>query len=309
MCGLGGIVLKSPGGLGALGGLGDYLVRQGAAIYHRGYDSTGFALFCPPGLQDALDVHARGLSAHEVLAALEASAHVRSLDVRRPRGHEIFVRAELEPGAPLAEVVSAVEALGGWVHGAGTSVRVVKDLGGALDVDRAHGVSDLLGTHGLVHCRLATESIVDVDYGHPFWARPFPDVTIVHHGHITNYDRLRRIMVGRGYTFATANDSELAAVWLAERMNAGLSLEEALREAASTFDGTFLLLCGTPDGIGAARDKYGACPLVIAEDEHAIAVGSEMRAVLDVVDPDSAVVHTLPEEGVLTWNVTSTVAN
>lgn len=302
MCGLAGIVLKEPGALG------DHLVRQGAAIYHRGFDSTGFALYGPADDCSSLDVHARGAAAHAVVALLEASGHVASLDVIRPRGDETFVRAELEAGAPLSDVAAAVEELGGWVHGAGTSLRVVKDLGGALDVDRAHGVTALTGTHGLVHCRLATESIVDVDYSHPFWARPFPDVTVVHHGHITNYDRLRRIMTGRGYTFATRNDSELAAIWLAERMSTGLSLEEALREASSTFDGTFLLLCGTPDGIGAARDKYGACPLVIAEDDHAIAFGSEMRAVLGVVDPDSSVVH-MPEEEVLTWNATSTVAS
>jgi glutamate synthase domain-containing protein 1 len=219
----------------------------------------------------------------------------------------VFLRARLTPGAALEAVVGEIEAQGGWVHAAGASVRVVKDLGDATAVDAAHDVSALRGTHGIVHCRLATESIVDVDYSHPFWARPFPDITVVHHGHITNYDRLRRMMAGRGYRFATANDSELAAVWLAERMSAGRSFEEALEEAAATFDGTFLLLFGTPEGVGAARDKYGACPLVIAEDETAVAFGSEMRAVLDVVDPGSAVVH-MPEEEVLTWNAASTVA-
>ena len=302
MCGLAGIVLKEHGPLG------DRLVRQGAAIRHRGHDSTGFALYAPPSGSVALDVHARGAVAHAVVAALEADDHVEAVDVHRPRPGETFVRAILGPDAVPADVVGAVESLGGRVHALGSSVRVVKDLGGALDVDAAHGVSAMTGTHGLVHCRLATESIVDVDYSHPFWARPFPDVTVVHHGHITNYDRLRRQMTGRGYRFATANDSELAAVWLADRMSAGLSFEDALREAAATFDGTFLLLFGTPDGIGAARDRYGACPLVIAEDEQAIAFGSEMRAVLDVVDPGSAVVH-MPEEEVLTWSVGSTVAS
>jgi glutamate synthase domain-containing protein 1 len=301
VCGLAGIVLKEPGPLGEL------LVRQGAAIRHRGYDSTGFALYGPPRAQAGLDVHARGAAAQGVLASLEDDRDVASVDVHHPRRGELFIRAELVAGGPLDAIVERVEAEGGWVHGAGTSVRVVKDLGTALDVDRAHKVGSLGGTHGLAHCRLATESKVDVDYSHPFWARPFPDVTVVHHGHITNYDRLRRIMVGQGYEFATGNDSELAAVWFAERMSAGLSFEEALEEAAATFDGTFLLLFGTPEGIGAARDKYGACPLVIAEDERAIAFGSEMRAVLDVVDPDSAVVH-MPEEEVLTWSVGSTVA-
>ena len=301
MCGLAGIVLKQPASLGEL------LVRQGQAIRHRGNDSTGFALYGPPGPAGRLDVHARGRAAAAVVDWLEESHDVESFAVTHGRGAEVFLRAELTAGTSLAEAVEEVERRGGWVHAAGSSVRVVKDLGDATAVDGAHAVGELGGTHGIVHCRLATESIVDVDYSHPFWARPFPDITVVHHGHITNYDRLRRIMVGQGHRFATGNDSELAAVWLAERMSTGRSFEEALEEAAATFDGTFLLLFGTPEGIGAARDKYGACPLVIAEDESAIAFGSEMRAVLDVVDPDSAVIH-MPEEEVLTWNASSTVA-
>lgn len=301
MCGLAGIVLKEPGSLGEL------LVRQGQAIRHRGNDSTGFALYTPALPALSVDVHARGRAAAPVVEWLEQSHDVESFTVTHGRGAEVFLRAQLVGGASLEEAVGEIESRGGWVHAAGSSVRVVKDLGDATTVDSAHAVSALTGTHGIVHCRLATESIVDVDYSHPFWARPFPDVTVVHHGHITNYDRLRRIMVGKGYRFATGNDSELAAVWLAERTSSGRSFEEALEEAAATFDGTFLLLFGTPEGIGAARDKYGACPLVIAEDDGAIAFGSEMRAVLDVVDPGSAVIH-MPEEEVLTWNAASTVA-
>ena len=38
----------------------------------------------------------------------------------------------------------------------------------------------------------STESIVDVDYSHPFWARPFPDISVVHNGQITNYWKMRR---------------------------------------------------------------------------------------------------------------------
>jgi hypothetical protein len=301
VCGLAGVVLKEPGPLG------EALVRQGQAIRHRGNDSTGFALYGPPGLAPGLDVHARGAASQAVVRWLEAGGNgdVESFAATHARQDELFLRVDLVTGAALDDAVAEIEARGGWVHGGGTCVRVVKDLGDAITVDAGHAVSELEGTHGIVHCRLATESIVDVDYSHPFWARPFPDVTVVHHGHITNYDRLRRIMVGRGYRFATGNDSELAAVWLAERISTGLSFEEALEEAASTFDGTFLLLFGTPEGIGAARDKYGACPLVIAEDERAIAFGSEMRAVLALVDPASSVVH-MPEEEVITWSVAST---
>lgn len=302
MCGLAGIVLKEPGALG------ERLVAQAQAIRHRGRDSTGFAVYGSPAASPSLDVHARGGTGLALQALLEADEKVESVGITTPRAGEHFLRVVLGADAALDAVVETVERNGGWVHGAGTSLQVFKDLGDAESVDAAHGVSSAVGTHGIAHCRLATESIVEVDYSHPFWAAPFPDVTVVHHGHITNYDRLRRLMRARGYRFRTANDSELAAVWLADRMDAGRSLEEALEEAASTFDGTFLLLFGTADGVGAARDKYGACPLVIAEDEHVIAFGSELRAVLAAVETPEAVVN-LAEEEVLTWRVASTAVS
>ena len=39
---------------------------------------------------------------------------------------------------------------------------------------------------------MATESVVDVADSHPFWVRPFPDISVVHNGHITNEHKLRR---------------------------------------------------------------------------------------------------------------------
>ena len=45
----------------------------------------------------------------------------------------------------------------------------------------------MIGTHGLGHARLATESSVLPNASHPFWARPFSDVAIVHNGQITDY--------------------------------------------------------------------------------------------------------------------------
>ena len=54
-------------------------------------------------------------------------------------------------------------------------------------------------THAIGHARMATESRVDVNHSHPFWARPFPDVTVVHNGHVTNYYKNRRMYEMRGY--------------------------------------------------------------------------------------------------------------
>jgi methylamine---glutamate N-methyltransferase subunit A len=299
MCGLAGIVLRERGPLGA------DLVALGRAIRHRGFDSTGFALYDSPAACASLDVHARTPVASALRAYLSADPAVARVEEIAARDDDSFLRVELAAGAPFEAVAAGVLAHGGMVHAAGHAVRVIKDVGDAADVDAAFGVAGLEGTHGLVHNRLATESLVDVDSSHPFWASPFADVTVIHHGHITNYDRLRRTMEGDGFRFLTANDSELAAVWLGRRMAEGAALEQALEEASATLDGIYLLLVGTRDGIGAVRDRYGACPLVIAEDERCIAFGSELQALLGVVAED-AEIRNLAEEAVITWSAAST---
>ncbi|MFC6640338.1 hypothetical protein [Sulfitobacter sediminilitoris] len=59
------------------------------------------------------------------------------------------------------------------VQSCGRSLEIVKDIGGAEQVSEKHKVHDMIGTHGLGHARLATESSVLPNASHPFWARPF----------------------------------------------------------------------------------------------------------------------------------------
>ncbi len=114
---------------------------------------------------------------------------------------------------------------------------------------------------------------------HPFWARPFPDVAIVHNGQITNdyllRDRLRR----KGYRFMTENDSELIAVWIFDRMSKGADKLTALDQSKSEMDGMFTYLIADTDSIGFARDKWAIRPLVSMGGRPEVAVATEEQAV------------------------------
>ncbi|MFV2069646.1 MAG: hypothetical protein ACC645_21990, partial [Pirellulales bacterium] len=125
------------------------------------------------------------------------------------------------------------------------------------------------------HVRLATESDVNPSTAHPFWAYGFYDVAIVHNGQITNYFKLRRRLEQRGYRFRTQNDSEVIAVYLADKMDRGVSMQEALDQSLTELDGTFSFLASTPDGIGFAKDPIGAKPMVVCETDEYVAVASE----------------------------------
>ena len=76
---------------------------------------------------------------------------------------------------------------------------------------------------------MATESDVDISGAHPYWAYPFSDVAVVHNGQLTNYFQWRRRLERSGHRFQSECDSEIIAVYLAEKMAEGLDLEAAMR--------------------------------------------------------------------------------
>ncbi len=93
------------------------------------------------------------------------------------------------------------------------------------------------GTHAIGHTRMATESDVDIRSAHPYWAYPFADVSVVHNGQLTNYWKGRRALERRGHRFMSNCDSELIAVYLADKMQQGAHArgrDDAIRSTSST---------------------------------------------------------------------------
>ena len=157
----------------------------------------------------------------------------------------------------------------------GESLDIRKDIGGAHDVDDVFHVREVAGTHGLGHVRLATESEVKPEAAHPFWATGFTDIAIVHNGQITNYWKMRRRLERRGFEFHTDNDSELIAVYLADKLANEVPLEDALKTSIDDLDGTFSFLVSTKDEIGYAKDHLAAKPMIMYENDDLIAIASE----------------------------------
>ena len=166
----------------------------------------------------------------------------------------------------------------------GRSLEIVKDLGDAETVSEEYGLGDYVGTHAIGHARMATESDVDIANAHPYWAYPFPDVAVVHNGQLTNFHDWRRRLQRSGHRFQSDCDSEIIAVYLAQRMSEGLSLEEAMRRSLTDLDGVFTYICVTEDALGVAKDKLGAKPLVLYEDDELVALASEEIAIRQVLD-------------------------
>ncbi len=284
MCGIAGFFYKDTGSAGPLG---KTLVDMCQEMYRRGTDSVGFALYGPPRengyvMRVQLDDGAQAGVDESVVAAARELVHVHDAQFI---GANVRLEVDSDAGGKLADAIEA-SVPGSRVFSFGRSMEVIKDLGSAEDVDAVYGLSAFEGTHGLGHTRMATESQVDIAHSHPFWARPFADIAVVHNGTITNYHKLRRLLQNKGHVFATHNDSEVIAVYLADKLENGESLEDALRASVSDLDGTFAYLVSTKDGIGLARDQFATKPLLYAEDEELVVLASEEIAIRRVLrDP------------------------
>src|SRR5437763_15832598 len=86
------------------------------------------------------------------------------------------------------------------------------------------------------HVRMATESDVDSSGAHPYWAYPFNDVAVVHNGQLTNYFQWKRRPERSGHRFQSECASEIIAVYLAETMSEGASLEDSMRDRRHDLD-------------------------------------------------------------------------
>lgn len=292
MCGISGRI-RHDGGL-----VGADIVQLATCMRHRGPDSTGFAIYGPRRehgyvvrghLNDRsrLDQTLQALA--DQLKDLGGGLTGEPSWDRSGQPHVLF-RMEITDLADLPGWIDRAESLPGVeLLSVGRSLEVIKDVGDAQLVDAKHHVSAMRGTHALSSMRMATESLVSPIASHPFWARPFPDVCIVHNGQLTNYYTWRRTLQRAGYRFGSDNDSELIAVWNSVQMSQGLTLSDSLAKSQRELDGVFTYLLGTADGIGMAKDRWAIKPVAVVDEPDGIAIATEEQALRSLYPGEIAV--------------------
>lgn len=297
MCGIAGIFFKTPDSNHVLG---KALVDMLDGCQHRGPDSTGFALY-EEGIQGLrlrfLVADGDGDAQARIRAALTGQG--AAIEAERREGATFVV--DVSYGGDIRPFAYAMEHAAKLIS-IGSSLDIIKDVGSSHDLDAIYHIGDIRGSHGIGHVRLATESDVKPEAAHPFWATGFADVAIVHNGQITNYWKMRRRLEARDFEFRTDNDSELIAVYIADKLASGVSLEAALKQSVEDLDGTFSFLVSTKDGIGFAKDRLAAKPMVMYEDDGLVAIASE-EVSLNRLFPGRALSTTEPAPGTFrTWS-------
>ena len=294
MCGIAGIIHKKAG---KDVNIGEQMTSMLQALKHRGPDSTGYAMYGEDNgnqimrfkvaeaadLEGSYDIHAEIEGRLALIDSRLAELGVKVVKKESPT--EYAHRYEIEFSGDMKKVADFVEDIEGVeILSIGNSLELVKDLGDAAVVSGQYGLNSFNGTHGIGHTRMATESDVDIRSAHPYWAYPFSDVAVVHNGQLTNYWTNRRALERKGHRFSSNCDSELIAVYIADRMNQGDDLETAMKNSVEYLDGVFTYLVATQDELGMAKDVMAAKPMVVYEGDDMIALASEEVAIRKLFD-------------------------
>ena len=291
MCGIAGLIHR-----GKDSNVGSELTSMLQALRHRGPDSTGFALYGNPTesefvirfkLAEQEDLR-KGFQIHDEVKERQAKvdrrmeemgARVKDKDIATEyaRRYRFTFDGDMKRLADYIEDVEEVEILS-----IGQGLELIKDLGDANTVSGQYDLGGFEGTHAMGHTRMATESDVDIRSAHPYWAYPFNDIALVHNGQLTNYWGFRREMERRGHRFVSNCDSELIAVYIADRIDQGDDLEAAMKRSVDELDGVFTYVVATEDKLGMAKDVMAAKPMVIYESDEFVALASEEVAIRSV---------------------------
>ena len=292
MCGIAGLIHRD-----GVTGVGREMTAMLKSLKHRGPDSTGFAVYgaSTPNeyvmrlkLAEAEDL-TKDHHIHQKIRQRQTEVDNRLAEL----GAETLETAEPTPYArryrlryagDTRRLTTEIEQIGGAeVLSFGSALELIKDLGDATQVSEQYGLGTFRGTHGIGHTRMATESDVDIRSAHPYWAYPYNDIAVVHNGQITNYWIMRREMERLGHRFMSNCDSELLAVYTANNLEQGATLEDSLKASIKDIDGVFTYLVATDHELGMAKDTMAAKPMVLFESDNLVALASEEVAIRAVV--------------------------
>ena len=250
MCGIAGVIYKDK----KTHPVGKALTSMLESLQHRGPDSAGYSIYGSLNFPE--------------------NYYQLNIEVKRKRGTLEHLKSLLTQMSPIYEE-QLIESVGDSdVYKCKIALDDYSLLKPCIgEIDELENVRVINGSHSFEMIK-------------PYQSYIIPDITVVHNGQITNYWKIRDPLERKGHTFESFNDTECIVHYMADKLNEGYKLEEALDQAVIDLDGPFSILVGTPNGIGIAKDKLGLRPGVMVETDEIFAVASEEMALHNVTDSD-----------------------
>ncbi len=160
---------------------------------------------------------------------------------------------------------------------------IKKDQGKIDDVHAVHDLDDLPGRIALGHTRWATHGAPSQVNAHPHMDC-HGQIAIVHNGIIENFAEIKRELEELGHVFRSKTDTEVIPHLIEEKLEDGLPLSEAVREATKRLDGSYALAVISvkePNKIVCARKES---PLVVGVAEDGVYCASDIPAFLPLTN-------------------------
>ena len=157
-----------------------------------------------------------------------------------------------------------------------------KQRGKVSELEKAQELQPYFGCTGIAHTRWATHGKPSGVNSHPHISGQ--RVAVVHNGIIENHVALREELVGVGYEFSSATDSEVVVHLLHHQLVAGRSLLQAMQDTVERLEGAYALAVVDvehPDEVVAARQ---GSPLVIGVGIGENFLASDQLALRQVTD-------------------------
>ncbi|KAA3660311.1 MAG: glutamine--fructose-6-phosphate transaminase (isomerizing) [Calditrichaeota bacterium] len=145
-------------------------------------------------------------------------------------------------------------------------------------VNNGNGAFD--SSIGIGHTRWATHGVPNETNAHPHISQN-KKIALIHNGIVENYIAIRQELAGKGYQFKTETDTEALANLIEAYYTDDKPLEEAVRLALMSVDGTYgiaVISPTEPDKIVTAR--HGS-PIVLGYGDGENIVASDAAAILD----------------------------
>jgi len=164
----------------------------------------------------------------------------------------------------------------------GEALGRLRRIGKVQALADAQAETPISGSLGIAHTRWATHGAPAEHNAHPHMSGD--RVAVVHNGIIENFEELKKEMLAKGAQFTSETDTEVVAHLIADQIESGKSLGDALSAVIKRLEGAFALGVidqANPDQLYTARK---GSPLVIGVGIGENFIASDQLALLPVTD-------------------------